>query len=279
MRHRGKEVRYQAEDRVIYDGVMEYLCRNWNGDITVAGLMARAGKFFLGAPYARSTLELKGEETLVINLREFDCFTFVENVVVMAWMIGKGGCTFEDYAASLERIRYRDGILHEYSSRLHYFSDWISDNGKKGIIKDVSGELGGKLFLKQIHYMTSHRAYYPLLKSERIYREMRAVERNLSERPFYYIPKEELTQHEMEIEEGDIIAVTTDIEGLDIVHVGIAVCLAGGIHFLHASEVEKKVVVSDATLHEYLLNRKAMTGIMVGRLTQACRNDGSLQMV
>lgn len=279
MRHRGRAIRYESEDRVIYDAVMEYLCRNWKEDLTVAGLMISVGKYFLGIPYARSTLETEGGEILVINLREFDCFTFVENVVVMAWMIGQGGCTFEDYAASLERIRYRDGIVDEYPSRLHYFLDWLSDNEKKGIVKDVTGRIGGMSFRKNIHYMTSHRDAYPMVSSAKVYEEMRAVERNISERSFCYIPKEEYTQHDIAIEEGDIIAITTDIEGLDIVHVGIAVRLDRETHLLHASEVEKKVVISDAALNEYLLSRKTMTGIMVVRLTQACRNDGNLRTI
>jgi hypothetical protein len=279
MRHRGRTVHYAPEDRVIYNGVMEYLCRNWKEDITVAGLMISVGKYFLGVPYVSNTLEMKGEEILVINLREFDCFTFVENVVVMTWMIRKGECTFEDYAASLERIRYRDGILHEYPSRLHYFSDWLSDNEKKGIIKDMSGEMGGKALHKNIHYITSHRDTYPMMNITKVYEKMRAVERNLSEKPFSYITKEDLKEYEMAIDEGDIIAITTDVEGLDIVHVGIAARLDREIHLLHASEVEKKVVISDATLHEYLLNRKTTTGIMVGRLTEACRNDGNLRTI
>ncbi len=279
MRHRGMAVHYESEDRVIYNRAMEYFCRNVKEGLTIAGLMISVGKYFLGVPYAHSTLEMKGEETLVINLREFDCFTFVENVVVMAWMIGKGECAFEDYLASLERIRYRNGILHEYSSRLHYFSDWLSDNEKKGIVKDVSGKVGGKFFRKNIHYMTSHRDAYPMVSSAKVYEEMRAVERNLSEKPFCYIPKEEYMQHDAAIEEGDIIALTTDIEGLDIVHVGIAVRLNREAHLLHASEVEKKVVISDTALNEYLLRRKTMTGIMVGRLTQAGRNGGNLRTI
>ena len=61
MRHRGRAIRYESEDRVIYDAVMEYLCRNWKEDLTVAGLMISVGKYFLGVPYARSTLETEGE--------------------------------------------------------------------------------------------------------------------------------------------------------------------------------------------------------------------------
>ncbi len=48
--------------------------------------MLEIGKFFLGTPYVVGTLETKRGEHLVVNLREFDCVTFVENVVALAWL-------------------------------------------------------------------------------------------------------------------------------------------------------------------------------------------------
>jgi hypothetical protein len=190
----------------------------------------------------------------------------VENVVVLAKLIEKGKSAFEDYGAALERIRYRHGLLKWYSSRLHYFSDWLYDNGQKGILKDITGEIGGKPFHKEINFMTTHQGNYSGLNTVKSYREMRAVERNLSGRSLYHIQKASLRQLENAIEDGDLIAVTTSIEGLDVVHVGLAIRVRGRIHLLHASEVEKKVVISDDTLYRYLSKRKTMTGIMVGRV-------------
>ena len=232
----------------------------------VGALMINIGKYFLGFPYVNNTLETEDEETLIINLREFDCFTFVENVVVLARLINEDKYAFEDYAAALERIRYRDGLLKGYSSRLHYFSDWIFDNEKKRIVKDITGEIGGKPFHKEINFMTTHRGNYCWLNNDKSYREMRVVEKNLSGRSLYHIQKAELRRLENAIEDGDLIAATTGIEGLDVVHVGLAVRVRGRIHLLHASEVKKKVVISDDTLYQYLSKRKNMKGIMVGRV-------------
>lgn len=278
MQHGGSVVISRSEDRIIYNGLIESLFRKGEKDTSVAGLMITIGKYFLGAPYESNTLETKGEETLVINLREFDCFTFVENVVVLAGLINEGNYGFEDYAALLERIRYRDGILQGYPSRLHYFTDWLFANEKKGIIKDITREIGGEHFQRKIYYMTVHRDNYPLLGLDSSYRELLAIERNLSERPLYYIPKAELKRLETAIVEGDVIAMTTSIEGLDVVHVGFAIHRAKGIFLLHASEIEKKVVISDTTLYQYISDHEAMTGIMVGRLRQVCQNDGNLLM-
>lgn len=133
---------YRAEDYKIYHDLIETAHGNWETAESVSLLMLTIGKYFLGFPYVSNTLETESGEKLVINLRGFDCFTFVENVVVLATLIKEGIYTFDAYAALLERSRYRNGILDGYSSRLHYFSDWLADNEKKGIIKDVSREMG-----------------------------------------------------------------------------------------------------------------------------------------
>ena len=258
---------YQSDDRKIYDDLMASAQRKWGMVKTAGELMLTVGKYFLGFPYVADTLETEGEETLVINLREFDCFTFVENVVALARQVKEGKYTFEDYDAALEKIRYRKGILKGYSSRLHYFSDWLCDNEQKGIVKDITGEIGGKPFHKEINFMTAHRGNYSGLNNEEQYREIGVVEKSLSGRTLYYIQKTELRQFDNAIEDGDLIAVATSIAGLDVVHVGLAIRVRRRIHLLHASEVEKKVVISDDTLYRYLSRRETMTGIMVGRVT------------
>jgi len=258
---------YRSDDRRIYDDLMASARREWGMVKTVGELMLNIGKYFLGFSYVADTLETDGEETLVINLREFDCFTFVENVVALARQVKEGKYAFEDYGAALERIRYRKGILKGSTSRLHYFSDWLCDNEQKGIVKDITAEIGGKPYLKEINFMTAHRGNYPGLNNDEAYRKMRVIEKRLSGRSLYHIQKAGLKQFENAIENGDLIAAATGIEGLDVSHVGLAVRVRGRIHFLHASEVEKKVVISDATLYQYLSRRKAMTGIIVGRVT------------
>ena len=60
---------------------------------------------------------------------------------------GKAGkTTFEDYEKEILNLRYRDGKLTDYTSRLHYFSDWIFDINKRGIGKDITKEIGGEKY-------------------------------------------------------------------------------------------------------------------------------------
>jgi hypothetical protein len=157
--------------------------------------------------------------------------------------------------------------LQGYSSRLHYFSEWIHDNQRKGILKDVTGEIGGRPLRKAINFMTTHPELYPPLKNAANFRSMKSVEERISRRPLFFIPKKDLIRFEDRICNGDLIAVTTNIEGLDVQHVGLATRVKHRIHLLHASSAEGKVVLSQKTLYRYLMQSRVRSGIMVARIS------------
>jgi len=238
-------------------------------------VLPEIGKFFLGYPYAVATLEKKSKEHLVVNLREHDCVTFIENVLALSWCIGSRDKSFKTFRRILQKIRYRGGLPGGYCSRLHYFSDWIYENEKRGILKDITAEIGGRPLRKALHYMTAHVHLYPPLKEPADFRRMRSVERRISRRLFFFIPKEVTKHIENRIHEGDLIALTTHREGLDIHHVGLASGVKNRIHLLHASQKEGKVVLSRKTLYGYLMGNCGCTGIMVARPVNA--NPGFYQ--
>ena len=257
---------YQPEDRKICEDLLSSPHWRKDGNRSVNELVILVGKHFSGTPYGENTLEKAGEETLVVNFRQFDCFTFVENVIVLAGLIKAGKTAFDDYTTQLKRIRYRRGILNGYSSRLHYFSDWMQDNEEKGIIKDATSGIGGKPHLKDIDFMTKHPGKYPELKCDASYREILEVEKRLSGRPMCIIPIADLRHIEDKIEEGDVIGIATTIEGLDVAHVGFAVRVKKRIHLLHASTEEQKGGISEDTVAHYLAKHKTFSGITVGRV-------------
>jgi hypothetical protein len=283
---------FEQEDRKICEELLSPQRWEKNGKKSISELVISVGKHFLEAPYVAHAIDgedvphatpcndlLAGkpcsvrdgaqaaeDETLIINLRQFDCVTFVENVMALAQLIEAGKTVFEDFIEHLARIRYRCGVMEGYSSRLHYFSDWLHDNENKGTVKDMTAKIGGKPCLKKIHFMTGHSQDYPGLRIDSSYREMRAVEERISGKPLYFIPRTELESVEEKIESGDIIGVVTGIEGLDVIHVGFALKINNGVHLLHASEVEKKVVVSDNTLNRYLFLEESRLGILAGRI-------------
>jgi len=253
------------EDRAICETLLKS-AREWGDRVKPSSeLILAVGRHFLGAPYKPDTLEGEGPEELVVNLRAFDCVTFVENAVVLAGLIRSGKTAFDDYAAALERIRYRRGRCDGYASRLHYFTDWIYDNGRKGLVRDITSEIGGVPVRKTFHWLTDRREDYPGLKDLTAFRRLRIIEGTCSRRPLFFIPKASLDGAGDRITDGDIIAMTTDERGLDISHTGLSVRIEGRLHFLHASSAAGRVVLSEITLNRYLLARRSRTGIIVCR--------------
>lgn len=234
---------------------------------TLNDIIVEIGKSFIGIEYVAHTLEKDGAEQLVINLTGLDCTTFLETSLAFARCVKSGKTTFEDYKKELTYIRYRDGIIDEYPSRLHYFSDWIYNNIKKGIVKDVTKELGGEEIKFNVHYMSTHPESYKHLKENPDFIPIiRKQEKEINKRTYYYIPKTKVKAIENKIETGDLIAITSSVKGLDINHVGYAVKMKDGkTYFMHAPQANTKVQITPEPLHEYLKKIKRHTGIIVLR--------------
>lgn len=256
----------QGQDRNIFENLIRVLDQKKTSARSLDQLVLEIGEFFLDTPYVSGILETRGTEHLVINLRGFDCVTFVENVVALVWLLKSEKKSFEMYLRFLQKIRYRKGRPQGYCSRLHYFSDWIRDNQKKGMVRDVTAEIGGRPLRKPIHFMTTNPNRYPPLKDRVNLRRMKSIERTLSRRSLFYIPKKALRRLEDWICDGDLIAITTNVKGLDIQHVGLAKRVQNRIHLLHASHTEGKVMLSKNTLYKYLMQSKARSGILVARI-------------
>ena len=164
-------------------------------------------------------------------------------------------------------IRYRNGKQAGYVSRLHYFSDWIKDNEQKGIVHERTGELGfAASQVLNLDFMSTHSDNYHRLKNNHsMISQMIEIEKKKKNVPVSYIPKTSLnvSSEELDIKNGDIIAITTNIKGLDVVHTGFACWVDGKLHLLHASSVMKKVILDSQTLFEYSKNKKAHTGVRV----------------
>ncbi|MGB5428358.1 N-acetylmuramoyl-L-alanine amidase-like domain-containing protein [Eudoraea sp.] len=227
--------------------------------------MILVGQTFLGTPYVAKTLEIGESESLVINLQGMDCTTYVENVLAFSTLLMKDKMNFDSFSSTLEYIRYKDGKLDGYASRLHYFSEWIVNNEQKKLLEDVTAEIGGLEIKKDINFMSTHRDLYPFLEDEENFKKIKASENYLNNQSICILPQDQIEANENQIINGDIIALTTSITGLDITHTGIAIREKDGrIHLLHASS-SGKVEVSELPLVDYLKKIKKNTGIMVAR--------------
>lgn len=122
-------------NRPFWDDYDEILCKKKFKAFIDAGIksepigdvIAEVGKSFIDTDYVAGTLDKNMSESLVIDLTGLDCVTFVENCLTFARCIKLDKTTFDDYKSELKKIRYRDGLIDGYSSRLHYFCDWIWD--------------------------------------------------------------------------------------------------------------------------------------------------------
>jgi len=234
-------------------------------------LFTKIGKSFIETPYVAATLEKEGDESLVVNLHGLDCTTFVESCIALTNTFSSEEKSYDIFQNKLKAIRYRNGILNGYTSRLHYFSEWILNNKEKGIIEDVTKKVGGVLYPVSLNFMSTHPQFYRQLKADSTLIPIIAMqEKQISEREFYFIPKENVEKIERELEEGMIVGITTNKEGLDIAHTGILVKENGRVHLLHASSDFKKVMVSEKPLADYLMGNKSQNGIMVLKIKGHC---------
>lgn len=258
---------YSEQDVEICSEKFEYAANNNLAELSVGDIIVEIGKTSLGLDYEAFTLEKGDHEQLVIHLSGLDCYTFFESSLAFARCIKKGETTFKDFQNEIKSLRYRNGIINNYTSRLHYSSDWLYDNARRGIIKDVTKEIGGIEYSKEIDFMSAHSNLYKQLKNNDVNISlMKEIEDSISNRLYYYIPENFIGCIEEKIQNGDIILLTAKTKGLDISHTGIAIKLNDGrIHFMHAPMKGAKVQITKQPLSEYVKEVKNHTGIMVAR--------------
>ena len=260
-----QEILYTPGDSTFITGLLQkYNAAKMSGGSL---MLAIAGEF-TGNKYVAGTLEQGSHEPLVINTQELDCTTFVEQVVAIYATVNEGKEGFRDMCSNLQRIRYRGGIRSGYASRLHYISQWIADSAKQHIIHEIDYGHVGRTLPIDLHYMSTHPASYKQLQENgTLVNEIAKWERAMHGIEAAYIPKQELlrTANELPVYDGDIIALTTNIKGLDVTHIGFAFWENGKLHLLHASSAEGKVIKDHKNLYEYQKNKKSQTGIRVFR--------------
>lgn len=232
----------------------------------IGDVIADTGKSFIGTDYVAGTLEINDTEQLVVNLTGLDCVTFVENSLTFSRCLKKGKTSYDDFKSELENIRYRDGKIDGYGSRLHYFCDWIYNNQEKGIVKDITAEIGGNTYEKVINFMSNHVKSYKQLSDKSELQKIKNAEDAINSRDMYHIPKAKIENVYGKLQTGDIIATTTFIDGLDVTHTGyVYKGDDGGTYFLHASLKMKKVIISLSQLADYVAEDSKKAGIMVAR--------------
>ena len=227
-----------------------------------------------GIPYVAHTLEPNNNERLIINLRQLDCTTFVEQVSALYLCVKEHKTTFADYCKMLQKLRYEGGAEPHYTKRLHYYSSWIEDKKSMDICKEIQSPNPPftKVQRLSLNWMTTHVNDYRMLKNNPSWvPQIRKMEQKMEGRQYRYIPKEQIKNTRLlrnTIKDGDIIAIITNKKGLDTQHLGFALWHKDGLHLLNASSIHKKVIDEPMTLRTYLYKHPSMPGVRIIRLTK-----------
>ena len=225
---------------------------------------------FIGTPYVAHTLE--GEkELLTVNMDELDCTTFVDVALAMAYTVGEHRTSWQDFLFNLQRMRYRNGEIDGYASRLHYNCDWAIDNIHRGNITDVTSNFSKcKYQVRSINFMSGHRDSYAALADSASYARVRDIENGYRNHRFPYIKTVDLASKEINsrLREGDILAFVSKLKDLDVTHMGIVVKENGETRVLHASMTNGKVEITDVTLAEFVKRNRNWIGVRIYRLKE-----------
>ena len=222
----------------------------------------------LGTPYVAHTLE-GDQEMLTINIHELDCLTFIETLYSLTRATLNRRYSWRDFAANIENIRYRGGEMGDYSSRIHYISEWIIDNHIRGNLVEITPDLPHvDYMIKNIDYMTHHTDSYRQLKNDSVMVEkIRRYE--LRRHRFPYVKRSWLNDKAVKaaLRSGDFVSLVTKTEGLDVSHNGIIIVDdKGDPYLLDASMSGGKVMLEGKPLFKYLERSKTNIGIRVFRM-------------
>jgi len=238
--------------------------------LAMGDLMGKIAKQLEGTPYKPGTLDVSVDrEVCTVNLTGLDCVTFFESTLDLARMLKTGGDTPEALLKQVEFTRYRGGVLGDYTSRLHYTSDWLYDNQQKGTIKMLDDLPGATKYSPNVSFMSDHPNSYPqLVAHPTLVEKIRKQESIINSRSMKYIPLDKIQDAAPFLKTGDIVGVCTSTPGLDITHTGIIYCdEKGAPHFMHASSSKSiyKVMIKPDPLQEALSWAKTNTGAIFAR--------------
>jgi hypothetical protein len=230
------------------------------------------GQVLIGTPYKSFTLEIDDHvEAPSVNFDGLDCWTFFEVSLALARLTAQptDQWTPQNLLRLIELDRYWGGRCNgSYLSRLHYLEDWAADNEKRGLVKDLTRDLGGTPVLNAAREMTVAWKGYRYMVNSAVNRAgIAKLEEGLRSRPMFMISLAQVPKVEAQLQNGDVISIVSkDRDAFATSHVGLAFRQDGVLRFMHASSPRNfGKVVLDSRLSDYLKRYKTHAGIMVAR--------------
>ena len=239
--------RLSPSDRKIFNQLRRRaVAENWT-NMPIGTLTQRVGESFLGSDYQANLLDrvslntlrnasqntsqnssknTSGQETLTASLQQFDCVLFVETALALAQTFHQPNLTDTQaetlFFKVLQQYRYRNGTLVDYCSRLHYFSDWMLDHDRRGLVQEIGRSLGGVPLDRSLTFMSQNWEKYPVLVAHPEFRTCIAeTEAAIDTKSVFYLPTKQISQHYSKLQPGDVVGIVTRMKGLDVTHSGL----------------------------------------------------------
>lgn len=239
--------------------------KQWQQEKSIPALLSFYAERQLGISYVGGLLDEPEQEQLVITLDGADCVIFVEMTLALTKTTLEGASSYNAFRDNLRIMRYREGVIEGYPSRLHYFSDWLLTNQDKGLIT-LLFQVEGLPLVDAPDFMSKNRDIYRhLADNDFLLDQIKKMEETLLDNQLFYIPTEKIPEFEMQFQTGDIIAFVTTMEGLDITHTGLVKQTEMRTGFYHAS-MTGSVIIDPQTIYEYASTRRNIKGIVIARI-------------
>ena len=265
-------VRFKGQQR--FEDILVKARREGWRQLPIGERVMRFAKQLHGTPYVSYTLEIDDHiEAPSANLDALDCWSFFEISLNLARMIAVEREKYEpdQLLKEIQFTRYRGGVCTgNYLQRLHYLEEWFFDNQARGVVNNITKDLGGAIPIhgRKCQEMTIlWKSYRYLAHNPELRPRMGELEAKISQLPVYYLPEKRVAKIENKLQNGDILGIVTKDNGAFCSHVGLACRTEDGVlRLMHASsQRDYRRVVIDKPISAYLDKFGSAIGIIVGR--------------
>jgi hypothetical protein len=242
---------------------------------TFGAFFVRAASIKRNSPY-KELDETLGPERLHVDLERFDCLSLIDTSLAVARCAWIGAATEVCFVQELIATRYRNGVMKEFTSRLHYLADWLDDNRQRHRLDDLTRDFGGILLRRHFAFMSKHKKLYPPMSDPEVQRAIASTEARLSQQIYAVIVWKSVVDKEHMLRDGDLVGIVTRDTGRLIGHAGLVVRDSRNeAQLLHASSYHRSVVVTRTSLADYVSRRRDRWGIMIARPRAPLRRNHS----
>jgi hypothetical protein len=258
------------QGKEIFNRIVAKARSNQWRNLPIGDLMGKIAEELAGTPYVANTLELStNHEFCSVNFKGLDCVTFFETTLDFARILKNGLYSPSDLINEVEFTRYRGGVVGDYTSRLHYTTDWFVDNQRKKVVQILDQLPGAVPFTQKVSVMSDHPDSSIQLKAHpELVCVIKRQEAAINTFTLKYVPMEKIEDIEHLLRTGDIVGVCSNSPGIDITHTGLIYCDQQGVrHFMDASskKAAMQVQIENGPISKALNWSKNLTGAMFAR--------------